>query len=318
MQLLIGLFGALLFDLLADDFFAPMTADGADEIAFRPKFSTPQALFDRGDSRKNLPRGQTFDRLHNLGWAIRRHRLDQKMDMIFVGANLDTDHVIALGDLQTDVFECRVDRLVKDDAAILGRTHEMGQQDGDIVALLLIFAHASDKTISQESEASFGESAPQRLMRPSFLPPPALQAVRDLTRTRVALVRTRSQAKKGLHKILEDTNINLSRVVSDLGGARGRRRRAALLAGERAPRQLAAFARKTVRRKLPALEVALTGQCTEPHGRLLPGARELSELLARQITALDGSIGELVAPVQAQMAQLDTIPGLHETAARAI
>ena len=125
MQLLIGLFGALLLDILANDFFAPMTANGADKIAFRPQFATPQALFDRRHALKNLPRGQTFDRLHNLRRAIRWHRLDQKMDMIFVGTNLDQDNVIALGDLQTDVFECRVDRLVKDDAAILGRTHEM-------------------------------------------------------------------------------------------------------------------------------------------------------------------------------------------------
>ena len=87
MQLLLSLFGALLFDILANDFFAPVTADRAEKIAFRPKFPTPQALFDGGHSFKNLAGGQTFDRLHNLGWAIRRHGLDQKMDMVFVCAN---------------------------------------------------------------------------------------------------------------------------------------------------------------------------------------------------------------------------------------
>jgi hypothetical protein len=69
---------------------------------------------------------------------------------------------------------------------------------------------------------------------------------------------------------------------------------------------------------LPELEVALTGQFTEHHGRLSQGALDLIDLLERQITDLDGYIGELVAPLQAQIAQLDTLPGLNETAARAI
>jgi transposase len=75
---------------------------------------------------------------------------------------------------------------------------------------------------------------------------------------------------------------------------------------------------RTLRRKLPELELALTGQFTAHHGRLIQGALELIDLLERQITELDGSIGELVAPWQSPIAQLDTIPGLHETAARAI
>jgi transposase len=93
---------------------------------------------------------------------------------------------------------------------------------------------------------------------------------------------------------------------------------AALIAGERDPRKLATLALGTLRRKLPALELALTGQFTAHHGRLIQGALELIDLLERQITDLDGAIGELVAPLHPQITQLDTIPGLHETAARAI
>ena len=78
--------------------------------------------------------------------------------------------------------------------------------------------------------------------RTELYPPPAIRALRDLTRTRVALVETRTQAKNRVSKILEDTNIKVAHVVSDVFGASGRRRLAALLAGERDPQKLAARA----------------------------------------------------------------------------
>src|SRR5919198_3303662 len=56
------------------------------------------------------------------------------------------------------------------------------------------------------------------LIRPSFIPPPPIGALRDLPRTRVALVQTRSQSKNRVYKILEDTNIKLASVVTDLFG----------------------------------------------------------------------------------------------------
>ena len=78
------------------------------------------------------------------------------------------------------------------------------------------------------------------LIEPSFLPPPAICALRALTRPRVALVETRTQAKNRVTKILEDTNIKVAHVVSDVSGTSGRRTRAVLMAGERAPQTLAA------------------------------------------------------------------------------
>jgi transposase len=97
------------------------------------------------------------------------------------------------------------------------------------------------------------------LVEPSFIPPPAVQAWRDLTRTRVALVQTRTQVQNRLSKVWEDTNIKVAHAMSDLFGASGRRMLKALCAGERNPRKLAALALGILRRKLPELEVALTG-----------------------------------------------------------
>lgn len=86
------------------------------------------------------------------------------MDMIFVRANFDKNDLIALGNGSTDLLQHGVNLCIKDDAAVLGRTHQMVEQDRDIVALVRILTHEPDNTISKESEASFGEPDPQRLI----------------------------------------------------------------------------------------------------------------------------------------------------------
>jgi hypothetical protein len=99
MQLRIGFFTALLPDIGAHDFFIPMTTYGTDERPFGPKFATPQTLFDSRDTVKDLTSRETFDRLDHLGWAITRHRLHQKMDMIFIGTNFSKGYFIPLSDV---------------------------------------------------------------------------------------------------------------------------------------------------------------------------------------------------------------------------
>src|SRR5215813_12023463 len=101
------------------------------------------------------------------------------------------------------------------------------------------------------------------LIRPSFVPPPETCALRDLTRTRVGLVQTRTQAKNRVQKGLEDSNSKLGSVVSDVFGKSGRQMLKALIEGERDAQKLASMALGRLRRKLPELELALTGQFTE-------------------------------------------------------
>ena len=79
------------------------------------------------------------------------------------------------------------------------------------------------------------------LVEPRFLPPPALQAWRDLTRTRVALVQTRTPGHNRLSTRLEETNITVAQAMSDLFGPSGRRRLKALCAGERHPHKARRF-----------------------------------------------------------------------------
>jgi transposase len=156
------------------------------------------------------------------------------------------------------------------------------------------------------------------LIRPSFVPPPETRALRDLTRTRVGLVQTRTQAKNRVQKVLEDSNIKLASVVSDVFGKSGRQMLQALLEGERDAQTLASLALGRLRRKLPELEVALTGQFTEHHGRLIALSLELIDLLERQIAELDEQIRLLVEPLLPQIEQLDSIPGVDAIAARDI
>jgi transposase len=145
-----------------------------------------------------------------------------------------------------------------------------------------------------------------------------MQALRDLTRTRVALGQNRTQVQNRISKVLEDTNIKVAHALSDLFGKSGRRMLKALCQGERDPKKLAALALGTLRRKLPDLELALTGQFTEHHGRLIQGELELMELLERQIIELDEQIREATAPFALELELLQSIPGVKSITARDI
>lgn len=174
------------------------------------------------------------------------------------------------------------------------------------------------KKTDKADAAWLAELLAHGLVDPSFIPPPEVQALRDLTRTRVALVQTRTQVQNRISKILEATNIKVAHAMSDLFGTSGRRMLKALCAGERNPHKLAALALGTLRRKLPELELALTGQFTEHHGRLIQGELELMDLLERQIAAFDEQIRQATEPFAPQLEQLQSIPGIKSITARDI
>lgn len=146
MQLGIGFFQPLLPHILADDLFTAMPPHCADKIALRPKLATPQLLLDRGYPPKNLSGGETFDHLDQLRWTVRGHRLDQEMDMIVIGADLQKHEFIPFGNLQTDLFEHGIHGAIKDHTSVLGRADHVINQDRNIMALVQVLAHVSDGT----------------------------------------------------------------------------------------------------------------------------------------------------------------------------
>lgn len=157
--------------------------------------------------------------------------------------------------------------------------------------------------------------AERQMLRPSFVPPREIRALRDLTRYRTDLVNARTSEKQRVEKLLEDAQIKLSAVASDIFGRSGRDMLAALIAGERDPRVLAQFARQRLRAKLTELEEAFTGHFSAHHAFLL------TQMLGRinaDIVALDARIGQEVAPYAAAIAQLSQIPGVSPVAAHVI
>jgi transposase len=160
--------------------------------------------------------------------------------------------------------------------------------------------------------------AERQMIRPSFVPPPEIRRLRDLTRYRVDLIEARTAEKQRVEKLLEDAQIKLSVVASDIFGVSGREMMAALIAGQTNPTRLAALARGRMRAKLSALEEAFTGFFTEHHGFLLAKMLARVDALDADIAELDGKLEELIAPFAHAVERLDEICGVGRVAAQLI
>jgi transposase len=160
--------------------------------------------------------------------------------------------------------------------------------------------------------------AERQMIRPSFVPPPEFRRLRDLTRYRADLVAARTAEKNRVEKLLEDAQIKLSVVVSDIFGVSGRDMLAALAAGERNPRALAQLARRTMRRKITVLEEAFTGYFTDHHAFLLERMLARVDAITSDIAALAARIEEQIAPFAAAARKLDEVPGINLAAAHAV
>ena len=158
--------------------------------------------------------------------------------------------------------------------------------------------------------------AERGMLRPSFVPPPWQRELRDLCRYRRTLVQERTREKQRAEKLLEDTQIKLSSVISDIFGKSGRDMLDALIAGQRDPHVLAELARGSMRGKKSVLQEALTGHFRDHHGYLLKMMLDRTDALTAQIEALTGRIDEAIAPFAHQVTQLDEIPGIGKTGAQ--
>jgi transposase len=167
--------------------------------------------------------------------------------------------------------------------------------------------------------------AERGMLRPSFIPGRAQRQLRDLTRYRRTLTHERTREKQRAGKLLEDAQVKLSSVISDIFGVSGRDMLAALIAGQRDPHALADLARKRMRAKTSILRQALTGHFTSHHAFLLAMMVDRVDTLTAQIDTLTAQIDTLttriekaIAPFAAQVAQLDEIPGIGTTTAQEI
>ena len=193
--------------------------------------------------------------------------------------------------------------------------------DGDFALLLANAAHVKNvpgrKT--DVNDATWLADLPAHgLIRGSFVPDEQTQEMRTLLRTRKQLVRERSSHVQRLQKTLEDANIKLDSVISDILGLSGRRMIEALIAGETDPEGLAALAHRRIKATPDELEAALRGRVTRRH-------RFLLRLHLQQIDAIDAAIEQIdqevdadVEPFRAAIALLTSIPGVSVLSAEII
>jgi transposase len=156
------------------------------------------------------------------------------------------------------------------------------------------------------------------LCTPSLVHPKPIRQLRDLTRYRLSLIRERTREKQRVEKLLEDSQIKLSSVISDIFGVSGREMLEALIAGQRNPRTLAAMARGRMRAKTTVLEEALTGHFEDHHGFLLRSMLTHVDALSVQIEEVATRIEAAIAPFAPAVTRLDEIAGIGVVTAQEV
>jgi len=147
-------------------------------------------------------------------------------------------------------------------------------------------------------------------VRGSFVPPPPIRELRDLTRTRTAITRERGREVQRLEKLLEDCGIKLSSVATDIMGVSGRAMLEGLIDGQRDPAQLAELAKRRLRSKIPALTEALTGRFRAHHAFLARVHLDLIDRHTEAIEKLTSRIEVVIEPFRGFRDLICTIPGI--------
>uniref|UniRef100_A0A7C2IQ11 IS110 family transposase n=1 Tax=Ammonifex degensii TaxID=42838 RepID=A0A7C2IQ11_9THEO len=156
------------------------------------------------------------------------------------------------------------------------------------------------------------------LLRGSFIPPRPVRELRDLTRYREALVKERVREIQRLQKILEDTNIKLSVVVTDITGVSARAILEALVEGSSDPKVMAELAKGRLRSKIWELERALKGVLRSHHRLIIAQQLAHIDFLDEAIEKINIEIKERMRPFEEEARRLTTIHGVKERAAEKI
>jgi len=157
------------------------------------------------------------------------------------------------------------------------------------------------------------------LVRPSFIPPPLIRELRDLTRLRTAQIEERTRTLQRLEKVLQDVGIKLTSVASSGYSVSARAMLEALLAGATDPAELAELARGRLRAKIPRLQEALRNRFrVDHHGVLVAGLLAHVDSLERSLARLDARIEQHTAPYAEVVELLCTIPGLGKRTAQVL
>jgi transposase len=190
--------------------------------------------------------------------------------------------------------------------------------DGEFVLLLANAAHVKNvpgRKTDVNDATWLADLMAHGLIRPSFVPDEPTQQMRDLLRTRKQFVREHSSHTQRIQKTLEDANIKLDSVISDILGLSGRRMIEALIAGQTDPQALAALAHERIHATRAELEASLRGRVTAHHRFLLRLHLNHLDTLDAAIASIDQEVDGKVEPFRAAIEMLSTIPGLSDLSA---
>jgi transposase len=193
--------------------------------------------------------------------------------------------------------------------------------DGEFVLVLANAAHVKNvpgRKTDVNDATWLADLMAHGLIRASFVPDEPTQQMRDLLRTRKQFVRERSSHTQRIQKTLEDANIKLDSVITDIVGLSGRRMIEALIGGETAPEALAALAHGRIRAAKAELEAALRGRVTAHHRFMLRIHLNHLDALNTTIAAIDKEVDGNVEPFRVAIEMLTTIPGVSSLAAEVI
>jgi transposase len=156
------------------------------------------------------------------------------------------------------------------------------------------------------------------MVRPSFVPPPPIRELRDLTRYRKRQVDVRAAEVQRLEKVLQDAGIKLTSVASEVLSMSGRNMVEALIAGQQDPAVLAQMAIGRMRNKLPELTEALTGHFGAHHSAVARQILDHIDFLDSRIAAISEEVAVRCAPFAAAMQRLMDVPGISRISAEVI
>jgi len=156
------------------------------------------------------------------------------------------------------------------------------------------------------------------MVRPSFVPPPEIRELRELTRYRKTQVDARAKEIQRLEKVLQDAGIKLTSVASSVWSLSSREMIEAMIAGERDPKALAEMAKSRLRAKIPQLEEAFSGHFGAHHAIVCRQIIDHIDFLDRSIGALTKEIATRLVPFEGAVALVTSMPGISEVTAQVI
>jgi transposase len=227
-----------------------------------------------------------------------------------------------LGELRAWLIECGVTSVAMEATGVYWKPVWHVLDDGEPFELLLVNPAHIKAVPGRKTDVNdatwIGQLLECGLLRGSFVPPVEIRELREVTRYRRQLTEERSRETQRLQKVLEDANVKLASVASDVLGVTGRMILDALCAGERDPDVLAEMAQRRLRAKIGDLRHCVPGRFNEHHAAMVTEIVAHVDYLSAAIARLDTRVEEMIVPFRAARELLTTIPGIQQRNAEII